>query len=100
MANMFKMMKQVQQVKKMQKELSRKEVEVSSPDKAVTVVARGDMSIKSIKILPESVDVGRIDRLEKVIVSTINGAMDSAKKAAASDMAKLTEGMGLGDLLG
>jgi len=100
MAKMFEMMKQVQQMKKMQKELKKKEVEISSNDKTVTVVARGDMTIKSIKIAPEAMDASRPDRLEKTLVSTINGAMDSAKKAAASDMAKLTEGMGLGGLMG
>lgn len=100
MANMFNMMKQVKQMKKMQKELKKKEVEISSNDKTVTVVARGDMSIKSIKIAPEALDAAKCDRLQKTLVSTINGAMDSAKKAAAGDMAKLTEGMGLGGLMG
>ena len=100
MANMFKMMKQMQKVKKMQKELAKKEVEISSNDKTVTVVARGDMTIKKIRIAPEAMDPAKPERLEKVLVSTINGAMDSAKKAAAGDMAKLTEGMGLGGLMG
>jgi DNA-binding YbaB/EbfC family protein len=100
MANMFNMMKQVKQMKKMQKELKKKEVEISSNDKTVTVVARGDMTIRSIKIAPEAMDASKVARLEKTLVSTLNGAMDSAKKAAAGDMAKLTEGMGLGDLMG
>lgn len=100
MANMFNMMKQMHKVKKMQKELAKKEVEISSNDKTVTVVARGDMTIKKIKIAPEAMDPSKPERLEKVLLSTINGAMDSAKKAAAGDMAKLTEGMGLGGLMG
>lgn len=100
MAKMFEMMKQVRQMKKMQKELARKEVEISNNDKTVTVVARGDMTIKSIKIAPGAMDPAKPERLEKTLVSTINGAMDSAKKAAAGDMAKLTEGMGLGGLMG
>lgn len=100
MANMFNMMKQVKQMKKMQKQLAKKEVEISSNDKTVTVVARGDMTIRSIKIAPEAMDASKVARLEKTLVSTLNGAMDSAKKAAAGDMAKLTEGMGLGDLMG
>jgi DNA-binding protein YbaB len=97
---MFNMMKQVKQMKKMQKGLKKKEVEISNNEKTITVVARGDMTVKSIKIAPEAMDASQPERLEKAIVSTINSAMDSAKKAAASDMAKLTDGMGLGDLMG
>ncbi len=100
MAKMFEMMKQVKQMKKMQKDLKKKEVEISNNEKTITVVARGDMTIKSIKIAPEAIDASKPDRLEKALVSTVNSAMDSAKKAAANDMAKLTEGMGLGGLMG
>ena len=100
MAKMFDMMKQVHQMKKMQKQLAKKEVTISNNDKTVTVVARGDMTIKSVKIAPGAMDQAKPERLEKEIVATINGAMDSAKKAAAGDMAKLTEGMGLGGLMG
>jgi DNA-binding YbaB/EbfC family protein len=100
MAGVFDMMKQFNQVRKMQKELAKKEVEISSNDKTITVVARGDMTLKSIKIAPGAMDPSHPERLEKVILSTINGALDSAKKAAAGDMSKLTEGMGLGGLFG
>ena len=100
MAKMFEMMKQVKQMKKMQKELKKKEVEISINEKTVTVVARGDMTIKSITIAEELLSPANKVRLEKALTSTVNGAMDSAKKAAAGDMAKLTEGMGLGGLMG
>jgi DNA-binding protein YbaB len=100
MAKMFKMMKQMSQMKKMQRKLAKQEVEVSNNEKTITVVAKGDMTIKSIKISPEALTTLKPDRLEKAIVSTVNGAMESAKKAAAGDMAKMTEGMGLGDLMG
>lgn len=97
---MFDMMKQYNQVRKMQKELGKKEVEISSNDKNVTVVVRGDMTVKSIRIVPQAMDQAHPERLERVLVSTINSAIDSAKKAAAGDMAKLTEGLDLGGLLG
>lgn len=100
MANMLKMMKQVKQVKKMQKELARKTVEVKSSDGSVTIVAKGDMSVKSITIDPDLLDPSRRERLQKILVSTVNSALDSSKKAAANDMQRLTGGMGLGDLFG
>ncbi len=80
---MFDMMKQYNQVRKMQKELGKKEVEISSSDKMITVVVRGDMTVKNIKILPQAIDPANPERLEKVLVSTVNSAIDSAKKAAA-----------------
>ena len=94
MANVMNMMKQVRQVKKMQKHLAAKTVEASSNDGMVTVVARGDMSIKSISIKPEALDPSAGERLGKMLVSTVNSALDSSKKAAAADMSKLTGSLG------
>lgn len=100
MANMFQMMKQAHQMRKIQKEMQKKEVELTNNDKNITVIVRGDMTIKSLKIEPSAVDMNRLDRLEKTLVSTINSCLDSAKKAAAGDMQKLTKEMGLDGLFG
>lgn len=100
MVNMLKMMKQVRQVRKMQKQLAAKTVEIRSTDGTVVVVARGDMTIKSIAIDPRAMDPSRPEQLAKLIASTVNGALDSAKKAASKDMQELTQGMGLGDMFG
>lgn len=101
MANMFEMVRQAasmkKQMKKIQKELEKKTVEESSG--GVTVVARGDMSVKSIKIALEDIDAAHAERLEKMIVAAVNKAMESAKKKAASEMSSLTGGLGgLGDM--
>jgi len=101
MAKMLNMMKQVRQARKMQKHLAAKTVEVSSNDGAVTVTARGDMSIKSIRIKPEALDPAACQKLERLLVSIVNGALDSSKKAAAADMAGLTGSLGdLSSMLG
>lgn len=101
MAGMFDMMKQAasmqKQMKKVQKELARKTAEASNG--AVTVVARGDMSIKSISI---DGAIGSMDTvsLEKMLVSATNSALDSAKKMAGGEMSKMTGGLGgLADML-
>ena len=101
MAKMVQQMKQMKQVKRMQKQLAAKTVEILSNDKRITVVARGDMTIKSIQISPEALDPAKIERLQKVLTSTINSALDSSKKAAAGDMAKMSGGLsGVSDMLG
>jgi len=100
MANMIEMMKQMKQLKKMQKELKRKVVTAASPDGAVTVEARGDMSIKSVEIAPEALTSMDAKRLSDMVTRTVNSAMDSAKKAAAGDMSKLAGSAGLGSMFG
>lgn len=100
MANMMKMVKQAKQARALQKKLSKLSVEISSTDKTVTVVARGDMKVKSIFIAPELLSPDKAVRLQKSLVSTINSALDSSQKAAAGHVQKMTGGMGLGDMFG
>lgn len=101
MAKMIGMMKQMKQVRRMQKQLAAKTVEASSNDKSVIVEARGDMTIKAIRIDSAALEKMKLERLERTLVSTVNGALDSAKKAAAADMQKVGGGLGgLSDMLG
>jgi len=86
--NMIEMVKQAHAMRKLQKEMEAKTVEVKSKDGLISVVARGDMSIKLLKIDPQAIDPAKADRLSQAILSTVNSALDEAKKAAAADMAK------------
>ena len=86
-------------MKKIQKELAGRTVEASS--QGVTVVARCDMSIADIKIDQSEIDSSNVERLEKMLVSALNKALDSAKKQAGSEMSKMAGGLGgLTDMLG
>ena len=87
-------------MKRIQQELERQTIEYSHRGGRIVVEARGDMSIKSVKIAPESVSSGNVEQLEELIVAGVNGALKSAKKQAGNEMSKLTAGMGLGDLMG
>jgi len=102
MANIFKMMKQVSsmrsEMKQIEKTLAQKKVDYSTG--GVTVVAKGDMSIESIKLGPDAIDPSRLDRLEKSLTNAVNGALGNAKKLAGSEVTKLAGDMGIGDLLG
>ena len=87
------------QMKQLQKDLAKQTAEGSSG--GVSVVARGDMTIREIKIDPEQVDVTKTELLQKQIVSAVNSALGTAQKQAASAMAGATGGLGgLSDLLG
>jgi nucleoid-associated protein EbfC len=94
MTNPFQMMKQLNELRKLQKEMESKTNEAASRDGLVAVVARGDMTIKSIRIDPKAMDVAKPDKLAQLIVSTANAALDGVKRAAAKDVAKLSGGLG------
>lgn len=99
MANMMEMMKQVQQLKRMQKELKRKVVAAESDDGSIRVEVRGDMSVKLVAIKPEALRDTDAARLGLMLTKTMNSALDAAKAAAADDMSRLAGG-GLGGMLG
>lgn len=99
MVNMMKMMKQAasmqKNVEKVQAELALKTVEFSAGGGAVTVVASGDMMVKSIKIDPQAVDPEEVDMLEDLVLAGVDGALKQAKEMVAEEMAKVTAGLGL-----
>ncbi len=101
--NMMKMMKEAASMKKemkqLQKELEGKTVEYSARGGRIKVVARGDMTIESVQIDPQSIEPGRADKLEELILAGVNGALKAAKKKAGSEMSKLAGGSVLGSLL-
>ncbi|MBU0678314.1 MAG: YbaB/EbfC family nucleoid-associated protein [Verrucomicrobia bacterium] len=99
MVNMMKLMKQAAEMQKnaqkMQAELADKTVEFTSGGGMVTAVARGDMTIASIKIDPQCVDPDDVEMLEDLVTTAVDGALLAAKDMAAEEMGKLTQGMGL-----
>jgi len=46
------------------------------------------------------VEPGKVDKLERQLISAINGALAAAKAKAAGEMQKLTGGLGLDGLMG
>lgn len=101
MANVLKMMQQAasmrSKMKKMQKELEKKVVEIKSNNGKITVSARGDMSIKDIIFDPTAFEDLNVERLQKVLVTTVNSALNAAKKTAGTEMQKMG---GLSEMLG
>lgn len=99
MANFMKMMKQAASLQKnmevLQADLAKRTVEFSSGGGMVKVVARGDLSLESIKIDPKVVNPAEVDMLEDLVLSAVDGALKAARDMASSEMSKLTAGMGL-----
>lgn len=99
MANIMKMMKQAQSMQKnmekMQAELAEQTVEFSAGGGMVTVVAKGDISVQSIKIDPKAVDPDDVEMLEDLVLAGVDGALKKAQEMVSTEMGKLTQGMNI-----
>ena len=99
MANMMKMMKQAatmqKNMEKLQCELAERTVEFSAGGGMVNVVAKGDISVQSIKIDPKAVDPEDVEMLEDLILAGVDGALKQAQEMVSAEMAKLTQGLNI-----
>ena len=97
--NMNNLMKQAQKMQKqmaeMQAELESKTYEVSSGGGAVKIVINGKKELQEITISPEVVDPEDVDMLQDLVLTSVNEAIRQVEEASASQMGKLTGGMGL-----
>ena len=101
----FDQVKQAMQMrseaKKLQAEMEKVTVEYANG--GITATARGDMTITSIKIAPETwaeVVSGKKERFETMLFNVINGALKSAKKATQEQMANMMKAGGMSGLFG
>jgi nucleoid-associated protein EbfC len=99
MTNIMKMMKQAADMQKnlakAQEALAALELEHSSGGGAVGVKITGDGNIVSLRIDPKVVQGGDAEMLEDLLLTAVRGAQELAKETAATEMKKLTAGMGL-----
>ena len=99
MGNMAGMMKKVQkmqnEMKKMQDELKRKTVDVTAGGGAVKIVMNGETQVQSLTIDPAAVDPEDVEMLQDLISAAFNEATKKVDEMMASEMGKLTSGLGL-----
>jgi DNA-binding YbaB/EbfC family protein len=99
MGNMAGMMKKVQKMqndmKKMQEELKRKTVEVTAGGGAVKIVMDGEKRVQALTISPAAVDPEDVEMLQDLISAAFNEAVKKVDDMMASEMQKMTAGLGL-----
>lgn len=90
----------LKQAERMQKELAEKqetletiEVQFSSGGGMVSVTATAAMRIKSIVIAKEIVNADDIHMLQDLILTAVNGALQSAEKKANETMNEVSAGL-------
>ncbi len=101
----FDQMKQAMQMrseaKRIQSEIEKITVEYSNG--GISVTARGDFTISSIKISPEAwaeAAGGKPERFETMLFNVINGALKSAKKTTQEQMMAAMKNGGMSSLFG
>ena len=95
MNNMIRQAQKMQQdMMKAQEELESKTYEASAGG-VVTAVVSGKNELNSMTIDPEAVDPDDVEMLQDLIVAAVNEAMRKATDDAASQMSRLTGGLGL-----
>lgn len=99
MGNMSGMMKKVQklqtEMQKMQEELKKRTIEVSAGGGAVKVVMNGEKQVQGLTIDPVAVDPEDVEMLQDLISAAFNEALKKVDDMMASEMGKLTGGLGL-----
>lgn len=99
MGNMAGMMKKVQKMqndmKMMQDELKRKTVDVTSGGGAVKITMNGEKQVVNLVIDPAAVDPEDVEMLQDLISAAFNEATKKVDDMMASEMGKLTSGLGL-----
>ena len=89
------------QAKRLQAEIEKIQCEYSNG--GITVTARGDFTISSIKIAPETwseVASGKTERFETMLFNVVNGALKRVREATQQEMAKMMQASGAGGLFG
>ena len=94
--NMLKQAQKMQQdMMRLQQELQEKEYQAAAGGGVVSATVNGKHELKALVIDPEAVDPDDVEMLEDMIVAAVNEALRAAESDAASNMQKLTGGLGL-----
>ena len=94
------MQQMLMQAQKLQREMQKKQAELEeqeftiSKGGAVTVVVKGDKSVKSVSIDKDAMDPDNKDMVEELIALAINEAIDQIKAKEAEISSSVSGGMG------
>ena len=86
--------KMQQEMERVQAELATREVTTNAGGGVIEVVATCNSRIKAITIKPEAVDPDDVEMLQDLVVVAINQALEEATAVTATEMAKVTGGLG------
>lgn len=88
-----------QQMEQIQAQLAERTVEATSGGGAVTVTARCNGTVASIKLDPQAVSPQDVQLLEDMLVAACNQALSQAKQVSEDEMRKVSAGLNLPGLM-
>ena len=95
MQGMIKQAQKMQeQATQLQAELEAREYDIKAGGGVVALKINGKKEVLSMEISPEIVDPDDIETLSDVIVAAVNEAIKTVENDAATEMSKITGGMG------
>lgn len=92
------LMKMQKEMKNIQKKIQKAHIEGESSDGSVKAVVNGEFSLIDISINEALVKAGDVKKVEKMVFSAINDAVNKAREFSAEEMKKIAGGMDLGSL--
>lgn len=92
---MLDQIKAANELRKIQKELKKVEVEADAGNGAVVIVMSGEQKVTSVKLDPTKYDLDDVSRLEKLIESAINQANSALQREVAEKMKGKLGGLNL-----
>jgi len=100
LGDIAQLMKMQKEMKNVQKKIQKTKIEGNSSDGTVKAVVNGEFSLLDITIDESLIKSGDVKKVEKMVFSAVNDAVDKARKFAAEEMQKIAGNMDLGGLLG
>lgn len=92
------LMKMQKEMKNIQKKIQKARIEGESSDKSVKAVVNGEFILLDISISEDLVKAGDVKKVEKMVYSAVNDAVNKARDYAAAEMKAIAGGMDLGGL--
>jgi DNA-binding YbaB/EbfC family protein len=100
LGDIAQLMKMQKEMKNVQKKIQKTRIDGISSDGTVKAVVNGEFTLIDIAIDDSLIKSGDVKKVEKMVFSAVNDAVDKARKFAAEEMKKIAGGMDLGGLLG
>lgn len=88
-------MKTLNELRKIQKELKKVEIEVEAGEGAVKVMINGEQKVQRVSLDGSKIDLNDTDRLEKWLESAFNQAITKSQQEAAEKMKSVAGDLGL-----
>jgi len=91
----FDRAKTIMELKRIQKELKKIEIEVEAGNGSVKMTVNGEQKVQSVSIDPSLLNADSGERLERFLESAFNQAITRSQQEAADKMKGVAGGLGL-----